>query len=61
MNETQNVTRILKRLEAGDTFAAEELPPLMYDELRRVASEKLAKEEPGQTLEATRFTKHGCD
>ena len=47
MNETQNVTRILKKLEAGGTFAAEELPPLMYDELRRIASENLAKEELG--------------
>jgi RNA polymerase sigma factor (TIGR02999 family) len=47
------VTQILTAMEAGDTKAAEQLLPLVYDELRRLASQKLAHEKPGQTLEAT--------
>lgn len=50
MNE---VTRILSALEQGDSHAAEELLPLVYDELRRLAAEKMAQEKPGQTLQAT--------
>ncbi len=53
MNETHNVTQILQMVEARDPSAAEALLPLVYDELRRVASEKLAQEKPGQTLQAT--------
>jgi RNA polymerase sigma factor (TIGR02999 family) len=53
MNETHNVTQILKQVEGGDPSAAEVLLPLVYEELRRVASEKLAQERPGQTLQAT--------
>lgn len=53
MSETHNVTRILKRVEEGDLMAADSLFPLVYDELRRVASEQLAQEKPGQTLQAT--------
>jgi RNA polymerase sigma factor (TIGR02999 family) len=53
MNETPNVTQILKLVEEGDPSAAEALLPLVYEELRRVASEKLAQEKPGQTLQAT--------
>ncbi len=53
MNETHNVTQILQMVEEGDPSAAEALLPLVYDELRRVASEKLAQEKPGQTLQAT--------
>lgn len=53
MNETHNVSQILKRVEEGDASAAEALLPLVYDELRRLASEKLAQERPGQTLQAT--------
>lgn len=53
MNETHNVTQILQMVEQGDPSAAEALLPLVYDELRRVASEKLAQEKPGQTLQAT--------
>ena len=53
MNETHNVTQILKQVEEGDSSAAEALLPLVYEELRRVASEKLAQERPGQTLQAT--------
>jgi RNA polymerase sigma factor (TIGR02999 family) len=47
------VTRILSAIEQGDPTAAEQLLLLVYDELRRLAALKLAKEKPGQTLEAT--------
>src|SRR5262245_61015288 len=47
------VTRILSALEQGDPSAAEELLPLVYDELRQLAAERLAQERPGQTLQAT--------
>jgi RNA polymerase sigma factor (TIGR02999 family) len=47
------VTRILSAIEQGDPSSAEELLPLVYDELRKLASQKLAQEKPGQTLEAT--------
>jgi len=47
------VTRILSQIDAGDPSAAEQLLPLVYDELRELAAAKLAKEEPGQTLQAT--------
>jgi RNA polymerase sigma factor (TIGR02999 family) len=50
MNE---VTRILSAVEQGDPRAAAELLPLVYDELRRLAAQKLARERPGQTLQAT--------
>jgi RNA polymerase sigma factor (TIGR02999 family) len=50
MNE---VTRILSGIEAGDPHAAAQLLPLVYDELRRLATQKLALEQPGQTLDAT--------
>lgn len=50
MNE---VTRILSAIEQGDRQAAEQLLPLVYDELRRLAERKLAQERPGQTLQAT--------
>jgi RNA polymerase sigma factor (TIGR02999 family) len=48
-----DVTRILSAIEQGDPHAAEQLLPLVYDELRRLAAAKLAREKPGQTLEAT--------
>jgi RNA polymerase sigma factor (TIGR02999 family) len=48
-----DVTRILSAIEQGDPHAAERLLPLVYDELRRLAAAKLAREKPGQTLEAT--------
>ena len=48
-----NVTRILGQLEAGDTDAADELLPLVYDELRRLAADRLSHEKSGQTLQAT--------
>ena len=47
------VTRILTAIEHGDPNAAEQLLPLVYDELRKLAAQKLAHEKPGQTLEAT--------
>ena len=47
------VTRILSAIEHGDARATEELLPLVYDELRKLAAQKLAHERPGQTLEAT--------
>src|SRR5262249_29083038 len=49
----KDVTRILERVQQGDAKAAEELLPLVYDELRRLATQKLASEAPGQTLQAT--------
>jgi RNA polymerase sigma factor (TIGR02999 family) len=47
------VTRILSAIEHGDPHAAEQLLPLVYDELRLLAAQKLAQEKPGQTLQAT--------
>src|SRR5260221_9401142 len=47
------VTRILSAIEQGDPHAADQLLPLVYDELRKLAAEKMAHERPGQTLEAT--------
>ena len=47
------VTRVLSAIEEGDPHAAEQLLPLVYDELRHLAAQKLAQEKPGQTLEAT--------
>ena len=48
-----DVTRILTAIGDGDPHAAEKLLPLVYDELRRLAAQKLAHEKPGQTLQAT--------
>src|SRR5947208_8953919 len=48
-----DVTRILSQIEQGDPAAAEQLLPLVYDELRKLAAVKLAQEKPGQTLQAT--------
>ena len=50
MNE---VTRILSAIEQGDRQAASQLLPLVYDELRKLAAQKLGREPPGQTLDAT--------
>jgi RNA polymerase sigma factor (TIGR02999 family) len=47
------VTRLLSAVERGEPYAAEQLLPLVYDELRRLAAQKLAQEKPGQTLQAT--------
>lgn len=48
-----DVTRILSAIERGDARAADQLLPLVYDELRRLAARRLADESPGQTLQAT--------
>jgi RNA polymerase sigma factor (TIGR02999 family) len=48
-----DVTRILLAIEQGDPHAAEQLLPLVYDELRKLAARRLAQEKPGQTLQAT--------
>jgi RNA polymerase sigma factor (TIGR02999 family) len=48
-----DVTRILSAIDQGDPQAAEQLLPLVYDELRKLAVQKLAREKPGQTLQAT--------
>jgi RNA polymerase sigma factor (TIGR02999 family) len=48
-----DVTRILSQIDSGDPSAAEQLLPLVYDELRKLAAAKLAQEKPGQTLQAT--------
>jgi RNA polymerase sigma factor (TIGR02999 family) len=47
------VTRILSAIEQGNSHAAEQLLPLVYDELRKLAAQQLAHEKPGQTLQAT--------
>jgi RNA polymerase sigma factor (TIGR02999 family) len=49
----KDVTCILSAIEQGDPQAAEQLLPLVYDELRKLAAQKLAQEKPGQTLQAT--------
>src|SRR6476661_982146 len=49
----EDVTRILQEIEQGDPAAAEKLLPLIYDELRRLAAQRIRHERPGQTLEAT--------
>ena len=48
-----DVTRILSQIDDGDPTAAEQLLPLVYDELRKLAAAKMAQEKPGQTLQAT--------
>jgi RNA polymerase sigma factor (TIGR02999 family) len=47
------ITRILQAIDQGDPGAADQLPPLVYAELRQLAAQKLAQEKPGQTLDAT--------
>ena len=62
-----DVTGIISRIEDGDPIAAEELLPLIYDELRKLAAAKLSHEKPGQTLSATALVHEaylrllGCD
>jgi RNA polymerase sigma factor (TIGR02999 family) len=48
-----DVTRVLRSIEQGDLEAAEQLLPLVYDELRKLAAARMARETPGQTLQAT--------
>jgi RNA polymerase sigma factor (TIGR02999 family) len=49
----KELTQILHRIEQGDRFAAGQILPLVYDELRKLAAQRLAQERPGQTLQAT--------
>jgi len=51
--DMSDVTRLLSQIQSGDSAAAEELLPLVYDELRKLAAAKMALEKPGQTLQAT--------
>ncbi|MCA8986753.1 MAG: RNA polymerase subunit sigma, partial [Planctomycetaceae bacterium] len=53
MSTPSNVTQILRRLEEGDSCAAENLLPIVYEELRQLAADRLKQEKPGQTLQAT--------
>jgi RNA polymerase sigma factor (TIGR02999 family) len=53
MQRMSEVTQILSRIESGDPTASEQLLPLVYDELRKLAAARLAQEKPGQTLQAT--------
>ena len=53
MASMNDVTQILSQIESGDPKAAEQLLPLVYEELRKLAAAKLAQEKPGQTLQAT--------
>jgi RNA polymerase sigma factor (TIGR02999 family) len=53
MTAIRDVTRILKQMQQGDPRAAESLLPIVYDELRKVARQKMAQVKPGQTLQAT--------
>jgi len=48
-----DVTRILSAIDQGDAHAAEQLLPLVYDELRKLAAQRMSQEAPGQTLQAT--------
>ena len=50
---SNNVTHILSQIESGDPTAAKQLLPLVYDELRKLAAQLIAQENPGQTLQAT--------
>jgi hypothetical protein len=55
------VTRILSAMDKGDAQAAEQLLPLVYDELRHLAAQKLSNEKPGQTLQATAIVHEAYD
>jgi RNA polymerase sigma factor (TIGR02999 family) len=53
LDAMNDISRILSAIEQGDPSAAEQLLPLVYDELRKLAAQRLAQEKPGQTLQAT--------
>ncbi|MEM1067793.1 MAG: ECF-type sigma factor, partial [Planctomycetota bacterium] len=55
----KNVTKMLSQIEQGDPAAAEQLLPLVYDDLRRLAAKKLAYEKAGLTLQATELVHEG--
>jgi RNA polymerase sigma factor (TIGR02999 family) len=52
-DKTQDLTRVLEAARRGDPHAAEELLPLVYEQLRHLAAHRMAREKPGQTLQAT--------
>src|SRR5262245_66449405 len=54
------VTQILESIERGDPHAADQLLPLVYDELRKLAAQKLSQERAGQTLQATALVHEAC-
>jgi hypothetical protein len=54
-----DVTQLLSALERGDPHAASRLLPLVYEELRKLAAQRLAREQPGQTLQTTAFGPRG--
>src|SRR5947209_3439437 len=53
LDSMSDVTRVLSAIEQGDPHAAEQLLPLVYEELRKLAAQKMAQEAPGQTLQPT--------
>jgi RNA polymerase sigma factor (TIGR02999 family) len=53
LDRMSDVTQILSAIDRGDPHAAEQLLPLVYEELRKLAAQRLAQEKPGQTLQAT--------
>jgi hypothetical protein len=53
-----NITRILNAIEQGDERATDELLPLVYEELRVLAAQKLSQEQPGQTLHLSQYLPH---
>ena len=53
MRSKNDITHVLDAIHQGDPYAAEQLLPMVYDELRKLAAQKLAQEKPGQTLQAT--------
>ena len=55
-----DVTQLLNAIDAGDSNAGEQLLPLVHEELRKLATAKMAHEKPGQTLQATALVKHRC-
>lgn len=55
-----DVTQILAQIEEGDPSAADQLLPLVYEELRKLAAARLAQEKPGQTLQATALVHDAC-
>jgi hypothetical protein len=55
-----DVTRVLSAIDQGDPRAAEQLLPLVYDELRKLAAQRLAHEKPGQTLQAPALVHEAC-
>ena len=53
LRRVSDITRVIEAVQRGDAKAADELLPLVYEELRKLATQKLAQEAPGQTLQAT--------